>query len=168
MTMAKGWYTALVLSALAVCALADKAIAADPGCIVVQNVGEIEQTTTDTNGVKSVKLVPAVKVVPGDTVIYTVKFRNTCDKPADNVSVDNPVPEHMAYVAGSAVGPNTEVTFSTDGGYNFAKAEALRKKDSDGTERAARASEYTNIRWVMRHALAADAEGFARFLAVLE
>jgi uncharacterized repeat protein (TIGR01451 family) len=168
MTMAKGWYMALVLVTLAVGALAGTGRAADPGCIVVQNVAEIEQTTTDANGVKSVKLVPAVKVVPGDTVIYTVKFHNVCTKPADNVSIDNPVPEHMAYVAGSAVGPNTEVTFSTDGGYHFANAEALRKKDSDGTERAARASEYTNIRWAMRHSLAAGAEGFARFRAVLE
>lgn len=163
MTMKKGW-----LFVLAIAVLANRALAADPGCIVLQNVAELEQTVTDAKGVKTVKLVPAVKVVPGDTVIYTVKFRNRCDKPADNVSVDNPVPEHMQYVAGSAIGPNTEITFSIDGGYNFAKAEGLRKKDSDGTERAARASEYTNIRWVMRHPLVAGAEGFARFRAVLE
>jgi uncharacterized repeat protein (TIGR01451 family) len=163
MTMKKGW-----VLVLAIAAFANRAIAADPGCIVLQNVAELEQTVTDATGVKTVKLVPAVKVVPGDTVIYTVKFRNRCDKPADNVSVDNPVPEHMQYVAGSAIGPNTDITFSIDGGYNFAKAEALRKKDSDGTERAARASEYTNIRWVMRHPLVAGAEGFARFRAVLE
>jgi uncharacterized repeat protein (TIGR01451 family) len=163
MTISKGW-----LLALALAAVASRATAADPGCIVVQNIAEMEQTVTDSKGVKSVKLVPAVKVVPGDTVIYTVKFRNRCDKPAENVSVDNPVPEHMAYVAGSAVGPNTEVLFSIDSGYTFAKPEVLRKKDSDGTERAARASEYTNIRWVMRHPLAAGAEGYARFRAVLE
>ena len=163
MTISKGWLVALVLAAVA-----GPASAADPGCIVVQNIAELEQTVTDAKGVKSVKLVPAVKVVPGDTVIYTVKFRNRCDKPADNVSVDNPVPEHMAYVAGSAVGPNTEITFSIDSGYTFAKPDALRKKDSDGTERAARANEYTNIRWVMRHPLAAGAEGYARFRAVLE
>jgi uncharacterized repeat protein (TIGR01451 family) len=118
--------------------------------------------------VRTVKLRPAVKVVPGDTVIYTVKFRNRCDNPADNVSFDNPVPEHMQYVEGSAIGPNTEISFSIDGGYNFAKAETLRKQDSDGTERAARASEYTNIRWVLRHPLVAGAEGYARFRAVLE
>jgi len=163
MTMTKGWWMGCVLAALA-----GEALATDPGCIVVQNVEETEQTVADANGAKSVKLVPATKVVPGDTVIYTVKFRNRCDKPADNVAVDNPVPEHMAYVAGSAVGPNTEVTFSIDGGYQFAKPEALRKKDSDGTERAARANEYTNIRWVMRHPLVAGAEGYARFRAVLE
>jgi uncharacterized repeat protein (TIGR01451 family) len=163
MAISKGW-----LLALALAAIAGPASAADPGCIVVQNIAELEQTVTDAKGVKSVKLVPAVKVVPGDTVIYTVKFRNRCDKPAENVSVDNPVPEHMAYVAGSAVGPDTEVTFSIDSGYTFAKPDALRKKDSDGTERAARANEYTNIRWVMRHPLAAGAEGYARFRAVLE
>lgn len=166
MTMTKGW---LMASALAVLTgQAEWARAADPGCIVVQNVAELEQTVADANGGKSVKLVPASKVVPGDTVIYTVKFRNRCDKPADNVSVDNPVPEHMAYVADSAIGPNTEVTFSIDGGYNFAKPEALQKKDPDGTERVARANEYTNIRWVMRHALAAGAEAYARFRAVLQ
>jgi uncharacterized repeat protein (TIGR01451 family) len=163
MTIAKGWFMAL-----AACAVASTATAADKGCIVVQNVAEIEQTATDAKGARTVKLVPAVKVLPGDTVIYTVKFRNVCDKPADNVSVDNPVPVHMAYVADSAIGPNTEISFSIDGGYTFAKPEALRKKDADGTERAARASEYTNIRWVMRHPLAVGAEGYARFRAVLE
>ena len=163
MTIAKGW-----LMALAACVLANAATAADKGCIVVQNTAEVEQTTTDAKGVKTVKLVPAVKVVPGDTVIYTVTFRNVCTKPAENVSVDNPVPEHMAYIADSAVGPNTDVSFSIDGGYNFGKPEALRKKDADGTERAARPGEYTNIRWVMRHPLAAGAEAYARFRAVLE
>jgi uncharacterized repeat protein (TIGR01451 family) len=163
MTISKGW-----LMTLSLAALTGHALAADTGCIVVQNIAEMEQEVTDAKGIKSVKLVPAVKVVPGDTVIYTVKFRNRCDKPADNVSVDNPVPEHMAYVAGSAIGPNTEVLFSIDAGYTFGKPESLHKKDSDGAERVARASEYTNIRWVMRHPLAAGAEGFARFRAVLE
>lgn len=163
MTMTKGWWMASALTVLA-----GAAQAADPGCIVVQNIAELEQTVTDASGAKSVKLVPATKVVPGDTVIYTVTFRNRCDKPADNVSVDNPVPEHMAYVANSAIGPNTEITYSIDGGYHFDKPDALRKKDADGSDRAARANEYTNIRWVMRHALAAGAEGYARFRAVLE
>lgn len=168
MKLSKGLFLAATLAFAAGQALVGEAMAADPGCIVVQNVAEMEQTVTDAAGNKTVKLVPATKVVPGDTVIYTVKFRNRCDKPADNVSVDNPVPEHMAYVADSAIGPNTDVSFSVDGGYHFAKPEALRKKDADGTERAARAREYTNIRWVMRHALAAGAEGYARFRAVLE
>ncbi len=168
MTMTKGWFISTAVAALSAFALAGTARAADPGCIVLQNIAEIEQASTDAKGLKTVKLVPAVKVVPGDTVIYTLKFRNTCDKPAEKVSVDNPVPEHMAYVAGSAVGPSTEISFSIDGGYKFDRAEALRKKDSDGTERAARASEYTNIRWVMNHPLVAGAEGYARFRAVLE
>ena len=65
---------------------------------------------------------PAEKIVPGDEVIYTVSATNICDEPADNVVIDNPVPEHMDYLANSAIGPGTEVTFSIDSGFQLRQA----------------------------------------------
>ena len=161
--IARRWF-----AVFAFCAVAGSTRAADKGCIVVTNSAEIEQAVTDSAGLRTMKLVPAVKVVPGDTVVYTIAVRNVCNEPAEGVSVDNPVPNHMAYVADSAIGPNTDIRFSIDGGYKFGKPGELRKRDADGSERSARPAEYTSIRWVMRHPLAAGAEAYMRFRAVLE
>ena len=44
-------------------------------------------------GVKSKKLVPPQKMVPGDEVLYTVTYTNKTAKPAENITVTNPVPK---------------------------------------------------------------------------
>lgn len=147
---------------------ASHGMAQNKGCILLKTVAEMEQVTADERGEKSTRLVPVERVVPGDEVIYTVSATNICDQAADNVVIDNPVPEHMNYVANSAIGPGTEVTFSIDGGFNFGNADALKLANTDGTRRQAQAHEYTNIRWVMRNPLEPGAVAFARFRAVLE
>lgn len=143
-------------------------MAQEKGCILLKAVAEIEQVTTDERGEKSTRLVPVERIVPGNEVIYTVSATNICDQAAENVVIDNPVPEHMEYVGGSAVGPGTDVTFSIDGGFNFGKAGTLTVANADGTQRRAEPNEYTNIRWVMRNPLKPGAVAFARFRAVLE
>jgi len=147
---------------------ATQAIAQDKGCILLKTVAEIEQITTDARGEQSTQLVPVEKIVPGNEVIYTVSATNICDQAAEHVVIDNPVPEHMIYVANSAIGPGTEVTFAIDGGFNFGKPEALKVASPDGSERKAEPADYTNIRWVMRNPLKPGDVAFARFRAVLE
>lgn len=143
-------------------------MAQDKGCILLKTVAEMERVTMDERGEKSTRLVPVEKVVPGDEVIYTVSATNICDQAAENVVIDNPVPEHMNYVASSAIGPGTDVTFSIDGGFNFGKADTLKVANADGTQRLAQPHEYTNIRWMMRNPLKPGSVAFARFRAVLE
>lgn len=138
------------------------------GCISLKTVAEVEQSTTDAQGKPSKKLVPAEKIVPGNEVIYTVSATNVCEAPAEHVVIDNPVPEHMKYVADSAIGPQTDVTYSVDGGFHFARAGELKVSDADGSQRPATAADYTHIRWVMRNPLKPGAMAFARFRAVLE
>ncbi len=158
-----GWMAGALL-ALA----ATQATAQDKGCILLKTVAEIEQVTADERGEKTTRLVPVEKIVPGNEVIYTVSATNICDQAAEKVVIDNPVPQHMDYVGGSAIGPGTDVTFSIDGGFNFGKAETLQVAGADGTQRQAEPREYTNIRWVMRNPLKPGAVAFARFRAVLE
>jgi len=157
-----------VLLALAVVILPALAQAQDKGCILLKTEAQVEETTTDAQGKAGKKLVPAEKIVPGSEVIYTVSATNVCDQPAEAVVIDNPVPTHMAYVADTAIGPGTEVTFSIDGGFNYDKPDTLRVANPDGTQRVATAADYTHIRWVMRNALKPGAKAFARFRAVLE
>jgi uncharacterized repeat protein (TIGR01451 family) len=158
----KGWCFAATLLCVAT------ANAQDKGCILLKTVAEVEQQTTDERGNPTTRLVPVEKVVPGNEVIYTVSATNVCDANADGVVIDNPVPEHMNYVAESAIGPGTEVTFSVDGGFNYGKPNTLSMTNPDGTKRTASPNDYTHIRWVMRNPLKPGAVAFARFRAILE
>ena len=142
--------------------------AQERGCILLKTVAEIEKADTNERGEKTTRLVPAEKIVPGDEVVYTVSATNICDEAADNVVVDNPVPEHMKYIPNSAIGPGTEVTYSIDSGFHYDKPAALKISNPDGSQREARADEYTNIRWVMRNPLKPGSVAFARFRARLE
>ncbi|MCB1623622.1 MAG: DUF11 domain-containing protein [Pseudomonadales bacterium] len=137
------------------------------GCIVLKTVAEMEQVYTAENGAAAKRLVPAAKVVPGGEVVWTVTASNVCDKPADKVAIDNPVPDHMRYVADSAMGPGTDIAFSLDG-QKFAAPEALTVRGADGAERAARADEYAFIRWTFKNALQPGSVAFARFRAVVK
>jgi uncharacterized repeat protein (TIGR01451 family) len=155
------------LAAIAViaCGLSSQAFAQDQGCIALKSVAEVEQAVVNDKGEKSTKLVPAGKVVPGVEVVWTVTANNVCKQPSDKVTINNAVPEHMTYVANSAVGPGSDVTYSLDG-KSFGTAEQLVVK-ADGGERKARADEYRHIRWVFKNSLQPGAQAFARFRAVL-
>ena len=106
--------------------------------------------------------------IPGEQVIYTVTFENVGDKPATDVAIVNPVPEHTTYVAGSAGGPGTEVSFSEDGGRTGGAPEQLKLRGADGTERAATPADYTHVRWVLRNPLTPGAVAFARYRVVVK
>jgi uncharacterized repeat protein (TIGR01451 family) len=144
------------------------ALAAPDGPIVVKTVAEKEQVVTLADGRKQTKLVPAQPVVPGEQVIYTVTFENVGQKPATDVAIVNPVPEHTTYVAGSAGGPGTEVSFSVDGGRTWGAPEQLKLRAADGTERAATPADYTHVRWVLRNPLTPGAVAFARYRVVVK
>ena len=70
-------------------------------------------------------LVPADRVVPGDEVFYTLEIRNTGARPLPPPTVDFAIPEHMRYIANSAVGAGAEVSYSVDGGHTFDRPENL-------------------------------------------
>jgi uncharacterized repeat protein (TIGR01451 family) len=97
-------------------------------------------------------LSPAEKVIPGETVIYTNIVTNTGKDPAEAIVVNNPVPDHTDYLAGTAFGEAT-ITFSADFGANFAAEGEVTVTDDDGKPRLALPKEYTNIRWRLKNIL---------------
>jgi uncharacterized repeat protein (TIGR01451 family) len=113
-------------------------------------------------------LVPADRVVPGDEVFYTLEIRNTGSRPLPPPTVDFPIPEHMRYIANSAVGAGAEVSYSVDGGHTFDRPENLSVVPADGDARPATATDYTHIRWRLKHALQGKAMALARFRAVVK
>jgi uncharacterized repeat protein (TIGR01451 family) len=137
---------------------------ADSGSIAIKAIAEVELQTLE-RGREISKLAPADRVVSGDWVIYTLEVRNTASTTVHTPTVTYPVPEHMSYVAESAVGPATEVSYSVDGGSHFDVAENLKIQDADGQLRPAAAADYTHIRWQLKNSLKANSVAFVRFRA---
>jgi uncharacterized repeat protein (TIGR01451 family) len=144
--------------------LSSNALAQEKACVTLKTDAQMEQDYTDAQGKPAKRLVPPGKVVPGNEVIWTITATNTCNTPAEKVVVENAVPEHMVYVANSAMGPGTEMTFSLNG-RDYAALNALTVREANGTSRAPRAEEIKNIRWVFTSAFAANATGFVRYRA---
>ena len=151
----------LLLSAMNVHAQAPKP------CIELKNEVQIEQEFTDAQGNKTKRLVAPGKIVPGNEVIYTITAKNVCDKPADKVVINNPVPEHMNYVMNSAMGVGTDISYSLDG-KSFAKLDALTVKNADGSARTVRADDIKSLRWVYSAPINPGQSGFVRFRATVQ
>jgi uncharacterized repeat protein (TIGR01451 family) len=154
-----------ILGIVVALGMSAQAFAQEQGCIVLKSVAEIEQVTVSAKGEKTTKLVPAAKVVPGVEVTWTVTANNICKKPSEKVTINNAVPEHMSYVANSAIGAGTDVTYSLDG-KTYGTADQLTVSEN-GATRKARADEYKHIRWVFKDSLQPGEQGMARFRAVL-
>ena len=132
--------------------------------LTVRATAEVEQVSQD-HGRETTKLVSADRVVSGDAVIYTLEIRNTGATTVRNPVVTYAVPEHMVYIADSAVGPGTDVSYSTDNGRSFDAPESLKITDPNGEARLAKAVDYTHLRWRLNHALKANSVAFVRFRA---
>lgn len=122
------------------------------GTIEVKSRAEMEVIKTNEDGEKVTVMIPAEKVIPGETVIYTNTITNIGEVPAEDVTINNPVPEYTDYLAGSAFGEAVTV-FSADEGENFAPEGEVKVIDENGKSRPALAKEYTNIRWTMNSAI---------------
>ena len=121
--------------------------------IQLKAIAEIEVSEINDKGETQVKRIPATKVIPGTEVIYTITVSNVGDQPVDGVVVTDPIPENTTYVDRSAFGAGAKVTFSVDGGNSYDDADKLTVKDVEGNMRAATASDYTHIRWVLNFTL---------------
>ena len=137
---------------------------AAPDPISIKAIAEVEHSS-QSQGRETTKLIPADRVVSGDTVIYTLEVRNTAATTVPRPIVTYAVPEHMTYMPESAVGPGTEVTYSIDAGRSFDVPENLRVQDPGGQARAATAADYTHIRWQLKNALKGNSVAFVRFRA---
>lgn len=164
--MIKGTRNILAAAALLACSLGSQAYAQDAkGCILLKSTAEVAKEVVDAKGVKTVTMVPAEKVVPGVEVTWTVSANNICKQPSEKVTINNAVPAHMSYVASSAFGAGSDITFSLDG-KTFGGPAQLTVTEN-GSVRPAKADEYKHIRWVFKDSLAPGATAVARFRAVL-
>ena len=134
--------------------------------VTVTTSAELIQTKI-VNGHEILKLLPADRLVGGDLVIYTLEVRNLGTVGVDGYAFTSPIPQHMSYVADSAVAPGAEVRYSVDGGRSFDTPENLMVHGPDGKQRPAAAADYTHIRWLLKNRLKAGSMTLARFRATV-
>ena len=106
----------------------------------------------EKDGKQVEKRVPATDVIPDDVIVYTLQYENKGDETAQNVVLNDPIPQGTSYVVASALGPAAEVRFSIDG-KTFKKPSLLTytvKKNGKTEQRKASPEQYTHIRWVVK------------------
>lgn len=94
---------------------------------------------------------------PGDILLYTLTFSNPTARPMANVQLSNPLPTGLAFVSGSVRASRTDavVEYSADGGATFSdRPTEIVTIDGQRARRAIPAERYTNVRWVVRGAVA--------------
>jgi len=142
-------------------------VQAQQGSLEVKNEVLREVETIAADGTKLTQVKPAGTVLPGHEIIYLTTVKNIGKQPAENVVVDNPIPEHTHFKSNSMFGSGTRVEASVDGGKQFASFEALQVTAADGSKRAAEARDVTNLRFVMIDPLPPGKERRVGFRAVL-
>jgi hypothetical protein len=160
----QSWRNLLLGACLGLAAHAEAPL--NEGPISIKTVAEVE-TRVIVAGSEVVKLAPADRLVPADQVIYTLEVHNSDASAVSAPTVSYPIPQHMVYIANSAIGPGADVSYSVDG-HTFDKPENLKVPATDGRLRPATAADYTHIRWQFKHALKANSTAFVRFRALVK
>ncbi|HEV2799846.1 MAG TPA: hypothetical protein VGW12_05080 [Pyrinomonadaceae bacterium] len=99
-------------------------------------------------------------VHPGEILDWTITSANEGDAPARQYKTIGQIPQGTAFVAGSAVAEyGATVSYSIDGGKNFAAQPTIEEKQPDGTTKRvpAPSSMYTQVRYEWSDPLAAGA-----------
>ena len=165
-TIFKQHFISVLCTAVLLTAFALPAHAADPGAIKISSIAEKETNVVDKDGNTQTKRTRVDTAVPGDEIIYTTTFENISNKPAGNIVITNPIPNDTTYLM--ADGANTEITFSIDGGNEYATPDKLIVTANEGDTRPAMPSDYTHLRWVYKGELGVGETSKVIFRAVIK
>jgi uncharacterized repeat protein (TIGR01451 family) len=142
--------------------------AAQDAPIEIQSSALVEKSVINEKGEKELVRQPATKVLPGEEVIFINTYINKGEAPADDVVINNAIPEHMIYVGASAEGNDAVVTYSVDGGQTFGPLLELMVTEPDGTKRPAASVDVTHIRWTRTTSLPPNETAQVEFRARLK
>jgi hypothetical protein len=145
--------------------------AQSPNSVVIASEAQIERSVTGPDGKERTKLhnPKEVIVVPGDRVVFTLKYVNKGDGPASGFRATNPMPAPVQFL--DATEEWAEV--SVDGGQIWGKLADLKiaVKSAEGrgeTARAATVEDVTHVRWVFSSAIAAGASGAVSYRGLIK
>jgi uncharacterized repeat protein (TIGR01451 family) len=123
----------------------------------------VERTSTDASGRVQVVLEEPRVVVPGDKLVFVLRYQNNGRAPASDFVVTNPLPAAVAFQASG----DERADVSIDGGRSWGKLGALTVRDADGSSRAARADEVTHVRWAFAQPIPAGEAGRLMFRGIV-
>lgn len=121
----------------------------------------VEKTVTE-NGVSKVQLIEPKVVVPGDRLVYTMRYRNEGAVPATNYVMTNPLPAAVVLAPEGIDGAEVSV----DGGKTWGLLSAAKVSDGKGGLRAAAAGDVTHLRWTVAQ-IAPGATGQVEYHAIV-
>lgn len=103
---------------------------------------------------------------PGDVLHYTLTFRNVNDRAVTGVTLANPLPAGVRYVANSAQATRQDARaeYSADGGKTFS-TQPMEEVVVDGraVTRPIPAERFTHVRWIVTGTVAPGATVVAEF-----
>ncbi len=123
----------------------------------------VERTSTDASGKTQLVLEEPRVVVPGDKLVFVLRYQNNGRAPASDLIVTNPLPQAVAYQTSD----DNRVQVSVDGGRSWGQLAAMTVRDGDGTSRAARAEEVTHLRWAFTQPIPAGEAGRLMFRGIV-
>ncbi len=123
----------------------------------------VERVSKDNLGRRKLVLEAPKTVVPGDRLVYILKYRNISDRTAKNYFVTNPMPSAVMF-QGAA---DDAAQVSVDGGRNWGRLETLRIRESSGNVRSARLEDVTHVRWPMAQPIPAGGSGRLSFRGIV-
>jgi uncharacterized repeat protein (TIGR01451 family) len=124
----------------------------------------VEKQKKSADGRTSVVLEAPKTILPGDQLVFVVRYKNTGAKPATGFTVTNPIPRAISF---SGTSDGAEIV-SVDGGKNWGKLSQLRVANAGGVSRPALMTDVTHIQWKMNQALAAGSAGKLIFRGVVK
>jgi len=115
----------------------------------------VERKVAKPDGKSAVVLEQPKTVVPGDNLVFVVKYRNVGSTPATDFSVTNPLPKAVTF---NGTSDGKEIV-SIDGGKTWGSLAALNYTRENGELRPALMSDVTHIKWKFNRSLSVGSEG---------
>jgi uncharacterized repeat protein (TIGR01451 family) len=112
----------------------------------------------------------AATALPGDILLYRLRFTNVTQGEVRGVVFNNPVPQGMRYVGGSAGADRQDVIaeYSIDGGKTYSARPMVSEVVAGKRVQKPAAPElYSHVRWTVRGSIAPGASVTAEFRAAL-
>ncbi len=119
----------------------------------------VERIVKDANGREQRKLEEPKSVVPGDTIVIEISYKNMGADAATEFVVTNPLPSAIVFAGGETPGAQ----LSVDNGANWGQLATLQVRQNDGTTRPAQPSDVTHIRWAFSQPIPAGQQGKLSF-----
>ncbi len=152
----------IILAAAAAASAAAPAMAQNSAVSLSSDV-MVEHVTTDAQGNQNTTLDPPNLVVPGDKLVFVLRYRNNGQAPATDFVITNPLPAAVAFQSTS----DSSAQVSVDGGRTWGQLASLTVRNADGTTRPARADEVTHVRWAFAQPIPVGQSGRLMFRGVV-